>query len=552
MKLFILFYFFATCVLQAQESSAEQTFARIFAGFAQERGINDFSQVILPHSHSLGSELMETAPEDILKELKTRMSNYKMEQVNAPEPINSKKSLELLKKHPITFVIIPGIFSEFIEQKTFHEVFSDKNKKESLYYQKWIERLAKIKDDKIVKDKSFDLEKLTYKTDVGKRLEEHTDGYESLNLADLVEISSVGPIQAITLRTPTLSMESFSKIADLAEIFNRRLEKVFQVLGVPQNIMLVGYSMGAITMLEMLVQAKKNNSSGWLKNVRGATSLGGVVFGTQAADEVFEDPSSASAKQLVALESTAKCLLAARAEKFWSATKQISSCWYQFGVDIKASYGEEAGPETKFNPLNYKSNLVLRPLFQAVGKLYGTLLSNFFKDRDQNIARFYKLAQQAKAGIAQMTTKSRLQWWKENKIPTNGIQYYSLAGTFLAEKVDSSFNLLQSPLGYKQGAADANLQFDGFMKLAVLSGHSLNDGQVCADRVHFWPELIEAVNPEHPRLESHFLGVFPTTHWGLAFPFVTKMKEELDLDNPFPRISLFQSLAALVAYRLEQ
>ena len=65
------------------------------------------------------------------------------------------------------------------------------------------------------------------------------------------------------------------------------LEKFFRVMGPAENLVLVGYSMGASVALEALAQGHRRGE-GWADRVRAVTSVGGALFGSHVADQAID------------------------------------------------------------------------------------------------------------------------------------------------------------------------------------------------------------------------------------------------------------------------
>ena len=211
------------------------------------------------------------------------------------EPVPKEKVYEILRslvnssstsrQDCLTIVIIPGIFSEFIDTKVFEEVFS---KKTSSFRSSWRKQLSRYR--KLIRAKESGL-KLQDRSDHDLQYSLQELGYVDRRIEDLIAVSSVDDkdgsslINVITFKTERLSLESFGDTAVKADIFSRRLNKFFSILGViPKNIAFLGYSRGTCVGLEMLSQAKKNKEA-WLPYVRAMISMGGVTYGSELADE---------------------------------------------------------------------------------------------------------------------------------------------------------------------------------------------------------------------------------------------------------------------------
>ena len=79
------------------------------------------------------------------------------------------------------------------------------------------------------------------------------------------------------LRTPPLSLESAGTVSDIADVFARRVDKFFNVLGrIPNTIGFAGYSMGTTTALEVL---SRSGGPAWGGIARGGIAWGGPAWG---------------------------------------------------------------------------------------------------------------------------------------------------------------------------------------------------------------------------------------------------------------------------------
>src|SRR5690606_12782889 len=92
-------------------------------------------------------------------------------------------------------------------------------------------------------------------------------------------------INAIFLKARMGSLETLGATKDAAAIFLRRLAKLFKALpqDAQQRIYLVGYSQGTNVAYEMMVQAAQDSERyPFYKNLKGAITLAGVSFGSEA------------------------------------------------------------------------------------------------------------------------------------------------------------------------------------------------------------------------------------------------------------------------------
>ncbi len=444
----------------------------------------------------------------------------------------------LSQETPITFVFFPGFMSEFIETKTFDEIFSQKKKS-------------------------------AFQKEMGHTL------MEDFHFASL-DAKGTPLFRALLFKTPPLSFKTSGDIRENAQDFIQRLERFFSAYKkVPENLVFAGYSRGAMVALEVLALAKQRELS-WLKNVKGLVSLGGVLFGTEISDEIF-NPRSSSYKELKLLKKLRNELkptqnlqneISDRSELkrfLWewlrrkrkispedqAIIKNNTKAWINFVRSIgqlpvdwsllsMLLSGFKKGEET-----NHKETLSL--LLKLLGKEFG--LKNFITGYSQNILRFQKFVDELVVGVEQMSTESRLKWWRENTLPDQGIRYYAIAACFADPAMDIKLAQHRAEHHPKlPKLLDYKFSLRNFRHLKKISGTALNDSQVCISKAVFWPKLIEHLNPKQAALDTCLLGILGTHHWGLAIPIVIQMKDRSK--DPFPRVPLLKALAASVALDL--
>ncbi|EKX37761.1 hypothetical protein GUITHDRAFT_116068 [Guillardia theta CCMP2712] len=207
----------------------------------------------------------------------------------------------------ITLVLLPGILSELIDTKLFGDVpaWADSTLKG-----RWKERMevcSKILphergegeecDESDTVDRRWSLDKLDFLVEPlaelvdvasidAKGVEEELEEGASPSLPDGHPL-----IHLVRFNTPMGSLETMGTIERSSTTFLRRLTKVMRIMGGElKDLYLVGYSRGAAVALELLVQARKSPKLfPWVRRVRGVVSLGGVIYGTEAADTVTQD-----------------------------------------------------------------------------------------------------------------------------------------------------------------------------------------------------------------------------------------------------------------------
>lgn len=172
-----------------------------------------------------------------------------------------------------------------------------------------------------------------------------------------------------------------------------------------------------------------------------------------------------------------------------------------------------------------------------------------------DIRRFKKLATAVKQGVTELTTDSRLAWWRTHEIPMT-LKYFSISGT-MAEK-DSE--LATNRYAYNPGSPDDNGLLQNWLDYKAVgisseyAGVALNDSQVAIHKSIFWPQLIATLNPNNGTINSTALAILGTHHWGMALPIVVQVRRlgpivgdsGLMETNPFPRAALMQSIALTI------
>ncbi len=484
-----------------------------------------------PTANAESPEALLTAMDETMKSVMPA-DLYEQGMATAAQPVSAEDLNASLLAKPMTIVIIPGVFGEFIETRAFDDVFS---RKKSAY----------AKD---VNGKFADFRKLQKGGDTAPSYSLHALGNVDIPLDQLLTAGSIDDedgnalVNVLLLNTPALSLESLGNISDKAQIFAARLDQYFRIVGVPERIMLVGYSRGAPVALDMMAAPKVDD---WRANVKAVVSLGGVIFGSALADSA-KDPNSPAAKQLAALK-TLKDSLVEKKTAFYGNSK----AWYSFAKTMAKLNNPEGGTPTleqaeamftnyKGVDINSTGNLMFR-YYKEFG------LASPLKDYVANIQRFKKLVDEVTEAVLGLNTEARLAWWRTHKLKTDGVRYYALAATMDDPTTSRLGNkLMSNPYTYDPDSYDQKFLTTSYSDYYKASGAAVNDSQVSALRTHVWPGLVERLNGQRP--EGEFLGVLGTHHWGLALKVVSKMTN--GKTNPFPRVELLKAVAAYEARKL--
>ncbi len=465
-----------------------------------------------------------------------------------------------LRRHPLTIVVFPGIFGEFIDTRPFEEAF----RTGGAFRAEWqasIESFRREHDSEETADVLFDSRFL---------LEEaggNGGGEVRLPLADLLSAASLDDadgsplVRLLLLRPGLLSLETLDDIPRLSEIARRRVAKAFRVLGVPQNLALLGYSMGAMIALDALSQASQENAN-WADSVRAVISVGGVLFGSHVADqathpepsemdnplhrqvtllrelrEKLREPDKAPMLKRpgIILTNTRAWLRFARA--YAKVLRQVAAAGDELDLPRLRSIGKKAD----FQPT---LQLVGRIAFDAF-KLYNPF------HYSRNVGKFQVLIRGALAAIENLSTEGRRRWWEANALPTAGVRYYAVAATMgTSDEETPAGPFLANTVTYNPGSLDYEFLCQGHRDFIAAHGVRLNDSQVAVGRARFWPRLAALSGSDGGKpLHAEFLGVLGTHHWGLVLEFANESRD--DSVNPYPRLALLKALAAKAAFDLE-
>jgi len=372
-----------------------------------------------------------------------------------------------------------------------------------------------------------------------------------------------------------------------------------------KNIFILGYSRGTPVMLEMISQAHNDRDNiSWISNLKGAISYGGVAYGTPDADFAFKEPESRdkelpNQKQIRMMKEyfigdggenkgletiknghgeSLNIFQEEQREKFKENWKVILSNIIRYcgffselaGMDSKeievegenddrsimekiASCGNFLKGFDKDALLNRYKNLDMSGfIFAAIKAFYAkfdlslTKMVTFnIKTYNDNIIRFRKLISSAITGAKELTTESRLSWWKTHTVPTDGVMYYSFAAT-----MDADSNLYSDDVTFRSISESTKKQLQNHKAFLKNYKFKLNDGAVPVHRVMFHPEITGSLNPDNAGMKARFLGLLGTTHWGITLPYVYGEKDEFS-SNPYPREELLRAFAIVAAKNLQ-
>ncbi len=499
---------------------------------------------------------------------KTVNTNQKLTDLDS-SVINKLSAVETLRARPITLVIVPGIFGEFIPNRPFEEILSLPSSFKNDFARTIQTAIAQKNPNAF--DQSLDLEAFQYK---------------NVSLDQVIHVASIDDqdgkplVKIVLLFTPFASLETLGDVSVRAKYFNQRLQKYVNLTG-PQDLVLVGYSRGVTFALDMVSQAKDNSQLNYIQSVRGVVSYAGVVFGSSLTNNLM-DPTSSDAKSAQAVIELTKQLqqipeelssatgyfglpsptallkkqqLVHQNNMAWLATIQkiIQAQPKSPGFDLsnfdisKFDISQITNPG--LNASQIKFDLDPRGMFSIAFKALGNVgVFSAISDYNKNIQRFKWLVPEMLTGVNQLREDYRAQWWKTHTIPSN-ITYYSLPAV-MADPQHSAIEkqIYEANVGYNNSYDDRSL-IDNQRKYVTLSGLNMNDSQVSMAQSTFIPKIISQMNPQQTPIQTKFLGVLGSHHWGITLQVVNKTFD--NKVNPFPRKAALLGLAAKISSDLQ-
>ncbi len=460
----------------------------------------------------------------------------------------TQKASDFVLKVPskvITLLVIPGIFSEFIDTYAFHEVIS---RESSDLAKRWKIALETPGKDASKMDKTFEFESL-------KEIDAPIS--EFVKMGSIDDKNGKALVQVITLKSRSFSAESLGKPEENASTYIRRISKIFDLIGNQESVAIVGYSRGALVALELISQMESRKTElPWADSIKAMVSVGGVLYGASLADAAFDpkDPLNGVLKRIEQLTSELELPDAdiKTREKLMMATRNTAR-WAKAGKDVlamglKFELHEGLGLEEMSSGLpQFEANLgFLRMIAFDRFDFSDPSFSNYFL----NIQKFKWILAKAIEGIDSLRTATRIEWWKNHTLPTR-LHYFAIAGTMgdVSTKEKGVWAETGNRIAYATRAIDYLALRLNYYELFRVSKNQLTDSQVSLDRSRFQPSLTSQLNPNQAAFPSHYLGVLGVDHWGMIFPYATATSG--NIYSPFPRDLFAEALAYSISRTLE-
>ena len=472
---------------------------------------NDITEKLNPESPFASFEEKEKALKSVLPSRLYRNS--------LADDFNDIKS-SLSPDNKITIVLVPGVLGEFIDNSPFESVLAANSSLKKL-----VNELFKDKKEGVFLLSSLKRKKLPFNKVVRASSIDDETG------RSLVDFIYLKPLFA--------SLETVGNLDENNKIYTRRLGKLFNKIGAPKNLYIMGYSQGATVALEYINHLRENDVD-WAHGLKGMISLGGVLYGSEIAQSAMTEGHE---KQKLA--KSLKKLLRLKESSSISDIKKNIEIWRQFMKET-ASSSDVSTSEKPEDPAEISNLWVAKTAMKAFHSLG---LHNFIFGYTSSVKRFKKLIRESIHSLENLSYTGRINWWKQNTIPSD-LKYFAITGVMEDSRYDNEELIESEKWGFYQGKdlPDYKLLLrQSFYDIKNFSGVELNDSQVSVHRAMFWPELHMKLNPNQRKYSSHYLGVLGTHHWGMAFPYAFESKDKRI--HPFNRELLLKSIADFVSLK---
>lgn len=525
-----------------------KAFRNTFAHYLRKDGLDDAAihELVYLAPKEVTDPNVEPDPAAPLARLDARFRGIRPSELyehGVKTPMNDALDVErALASRPVHIVVLPGIFGEFIEVAPFEEVYQAKGSAARVRWERLIAETGALPE---ATDATFD----------PKAVKEVPRSLSSLVRTGSIDDASGRPLVTLSYMVPPLgSLESLGTLEENAAVYLRRLRKYFAILGVTDDVYVLGYSRGAATALEVVAQAtSKPAENPWTSKLRGVISLAGVLYGSQIADSA-RTKGTPQGDVLEVLQGLGNDLETCTVETPTSKRLRIQASnggrWA--AAVAKASFRATklpAHPEIAWEAIQSASPDLARMTSFARRLLVDEVftLANPLADYCPNVDRFKMTLKKTLQGIDSLTTESRLDWWRTHTLPAN-IRYFALTGTMgdATRQPGATWAHAQNTIGYDPTSIDFKSLRTNYYDLLGASGIEANDSQVTINRAKFWPNLMPLLNAKQQPLRTYFLGTVGSHHWGLAFPRAFATKDGRTA-NPYPRTSLIHAIGSFVS-----
>lgn len=541
-------------------------FRKILASYlkADQLSDNDIAQVIFNSPQELAIAPKSSSAEEFIITIDKLGQSIQPEKLYSSslkqkdEVLEEEELFSRLREEPLTIVIFPGIFGEFIHTHAFEEIFKNKNSAASIEFEQKIKQLQNnscVDAYSDTCDYNYALDKMKAGDPLVPVVARSLDQY--IKVASVDDDKGLPLFKVLIFDAEAMSLETLGTIRENSERFTRRLEKFFKIMGVPKNMAFLGYSRGTMTALDTLALNYSQHKS-WIQNVKAMISLGGVNYGTALADDAF-NPKSENGKlleQVLFVLDNLEPIDDATLQKLGKSTfpmqtiergkRMINNLWLLTTIkgkkpasakDLLATL-EGIRQNAMGTDIKSQLNLMIEVISNFGVTSNGGSLIDFFTLEHRRIDTLFR---SIIAAVREMQTSERLNWWRKNEVPLH-VKYYAVAGTM-------GEGLTNNRMGFNPDSVDDRMLLGNYTDYRNASGGVLvNDSQVAIQRVKFWPELSAMLNPKNSGMNSEFLGVMGTHHWGLALEIVNANKN--GSLNPFPRMALLKALATKISFDL--
>jgi hypothetical protein len=445
-------------------------------------------------------------------------------------------------RSPITFIILPGFSSEFINADPFEEILNDSNSK---FARTALPVLEKI-DDYVfsIKDLKQNPVKLSEVVRVGSK--DDSRGNSMVNL--------------IMLSPRIGSLESIGTLESTVQIYQRRLNHIFSKVGGLGTVYLLGYSRGAIVGLELLratdlMHRRDGKSFPWIDRIHGLVSLGGVLYGSELADHAFKDQASVQSKMRQSLQNLVSELKEGPSNLCSTLFNPEFRSIAAHNINVYTN-AIRAMMTTSYEPTRGKIGLLIaeeKLRHMSYGRTYPGIFANFDQVQkllfeiinikspvacySDNVKAFKKIVSSVIEGANTLTTDARLKWWQSAQL-NKKFRILSLSGTMPGPVNNQKLSPIISLPYYGYQSPDfIFVQRPSYYVMLENGASNLNDSAVTAHRSRYWPQL----DPVQGRSYDQ-LGILGSHHFGIAFHMA--ISDCKGTPNFFPRTEMVSALAS--------